>query len=382
MVTRAFAKALHERPIHCNQDQATKLRQVYLNHLVTAGIPVAPLVPGLTTPPKGSHGFHDANCDLTFLKSTPDANFQIPTGATSGLIALDIDIPAGFDQLRSLIKDDPEWLKLVTHGMAIRSPSGGLHIWLPYDGEELASGPLPNAPQVEVKADRTGLTGPGSVRKKTGKKAPGMYLPLACGPAALARFAQLPVIDGIALEDDPVAEKVNNLNVGIIRQAQARSSSVPVRKYTSKAAAVSPADAQLWLAKQIQEFVELKDGHSDALNKLVWRSLWLASGKLLAVDDIKAKLYEMCPTVKYADNAPRTTPYERDRIDAVIASDARRINATIESDNEKAKKELAWATQSVARMVKAQVAVETAPTNDKNVDDVRARVSTQGMAVR
>src|SRR5262245_30190979 len=58
------------------------------------GIPVLPLRPRTKLPLTG-HGYTDATSNIEIVKQwwadNPDANIGIPTGAMSGLIALDID---------------------------------------------------------------------------------------------------------------------------------------------------------------------------------------------------------------------------------------------------------------------------------------------------
>lgn len=103
-----------------------------------AGVAVFPCVPGEKRP-LTVHGFHDATTDLTQIREWwgrwPDANIGIPTGITVDV--LDIDVHAagnGFPLLRTLQREG-----LVSGwGQAVRSPSGGLHLYYPADLERPA----------------------------------------------------------------------------------------------------------------------------------------------------------------------------------------------------------------------------------------------------
>lgn len=96
-----------------------------------AGIPIFPCAPGLKRP-LTEHGFHDATTELSQVEAwwgrTPDANIGIATG--HGIDVLDIDVHAtsnGFALLGELQRDGhiPGWAQ------AVRSPSGGIHLYFP-----------------------------------------------------------------------------------------------------------------------------------------------------------------------------------------------------------------------------------------------------------
>lgn len=99
----------------------------------TAGVAVFPCVPGGKRP-LTVHGFHDASADpgqvARWWGRVPAANIGIPTGILVNV--LDIDVHAagtGFPILRALQQQGlvGGW------GHAVRSPSGGLHLYYPAD---------------------------------------------------------------------------------------------------------------------------------------------------------------------------------------------------------------------------------------------------------
>ncbi|TAM71618.1 MAG: DNA primase [Microbacteriaceae bacterium] len=99
------------------------------------GVPVFPCVPGGKRPLTG-HGFHDASADVrrvaSWWRRWPGANIGIPTGPTSGVDVVDVDVHptgSGYAALRrarvaGLVSG---WAALV------RTPSGGLHVYFPAD---------------------------------------------------------------------------------------------------------------------------------------------------------------------------------------------------------------------------------------------------------
>ena len=99
----------------------------------TAGVAVFPCVPGGKRP-LTKRGFHDASTDprqvARWWDRVPTANIGIPTGSLVDV--LDVDVHAagtGFPILHSLQK------RGLVHGwgQAVRSPSGGLHLYYPAD---------------------------------------------------------------------------------------------------------------------------------------------------------------------------------------------------------------------------------------------------------
>lgn len=97
----------------------------------TAGILVFPCAPGEKRP-LTEHGFQDATTDLERItrwwSRFPAANIGIPTGQLVDV--LDIDVHAtgtGFPMLRTLHHEG----LIAGWGQAVRSPSGGLHLYYP-----------------------------------------------------------------------------------------------------------------------------------------------------------------------------------------------------------------------------------------------------------
>lgn len=101
-----------------------------------AGVPVFPCTPGGKRP-LTEHGFHDATLDLAqvgrWWERFPAANIGIPTGHV--VEVLDIDVHAtgtGYPTLRTLYQEG----LIRGWGQAVRSPSGGLHLYYPADVSE------------------------------------------------------------------------------------------------------------------------------------------------------------------------------------------------------------------------------------------------------
>ena len=96
-----------------------------------AGIPVFPCVPGQKRP-LTVHGFRDATTDAAQVDAWwgrhPDANVGIATGSV--IEVLDVDVHAtgsGYPILRTLQQQG----LISGWGQAVRSPSGGLHLYYP-----------------------------------------------------------------------------------------------------------------------------------------------------------------------------------------------------------------------------------------------------------
>ncbi|KJL36432.1 bifunctional DNA primase/polymerase [Tessaracoccus sp. Y36] len=99
----------------------------------TAGVPVFPCVSGAKRP-LTEHGFYDASTDPALVdawwRQHPGANVGLPTGASSGVVVVDVDVHGsvnGFEAMnrahRAGLIDG--WMFTVT------SPSGGLHAYYP-----------------------------------------------------------------------------------------------------------------------------------------------------------------------------------------------------------------------------------------------------------
>lgn len=98
-----------------------------------AGIPVFPCAPGQKRP-LTAHGFHDASTDPAqvdaWWRQHPEANIGIPTG--TAVEVLDVDVHAtgtGYPILHALQREG----LIGGWGQAVRSPSGGLHLYYPTD---------------------------------------------------------------------------------------------------------------------------------------------------------------------------------------------------------------------------------------------------------
>lgn len=103
---------------------------------VAAGVPVFPCIPGGKRP-LTEHGFRDATIDLAQIerwwRQFPFANIGIPTGQLVDV--LDIDVHAtgtGYPTLRTLQQEG----LIGGWGQAVRSPSGGLHLYYPTAPEQ------------------------------------------------------------------------------------------------------------------------------------------------------------------------------------------------------------------------------------------------------
>ena len=120
-----------------------------------AGVPVFPCVPGEKRP-LVRRGFHDATADPAqvseWWRRWPAANIGIPTGATSGVEVVDIDVHStgtGFPAFRTAHREGlaAGWAALV------RTPSGGLHAYYPADpGRSQSSWQAPRA-HVDFRSD-------------------------------------------------------------------------------------------------------------------------------------------------------------------------------------------------------------------------------------
>ncbi len=125
------------------------MKEHALQYVQQWGWPVFPVTPGAKTP-LTAHGFHDASTDSEQIEAWwtqwPDANIGIPTGAVSGLIAIDADVKNGQPGKESFYK-----LKL-PHTRTSRTPTGGWHAIYKYPGVEIRNrtGLLPG---IDVRGD-------------------------------------------------------------------------------------------------------------------------------------------------------------------------------------------------------------------------------------
>jgi hypothetical protein len=119
------------------------------------GTPVFPCVPG-GKQPLTPNGFHDATSSARDIRNwwrrTLDANIGLLTGASTGVVVVDIDVHAGgsgfaaFERARSQgLADNWGWM--------VRTPSGGIHAYYPNArGQEQRSGQVPSA-HVDFRGD-------------------------------------------------------------------------------------------------------------------------------------------------------------------------------------------------------------------------------------
>ncbi|GAA1486465.1 hypothetical protein GCM10009625_32700 [Brachybacterium fresconis] len=101
--------------------------------LATAGVPVFPCVPGRKRP-LTEHGFHDATTDPgqveAWWRTHPDANLAVPTGATSGMVGVDVDVHAPTDGYEAFERAHRAGL-VSGWAFLVSTPSGGMHAYYP-----------------------------------------------------------------------------------------------------------------------------------------------------------------------------------------------------------------------------------------------------------
>lgn len=97
------------------------------------GIPVFPCVPGAKHPIT-KRGFHDATTSRRAVdewwRRYPRANIGVPTGVTSGLSVVDVDVHSGASGYPAFDNARRDGLAL-TWSWLVRTPSGGLHAYFP-----------------------------------------------------------------------------------------------------------------------------------------------------------------------------------------------------------------------------------------------------------
>jgi hypothetical protein len=119
------------------------------------GIPVFPCVPG-GKHPLTPNGFHDATSVARVVQAwwhrNPEANIGLPTGVSTGVLVVDVDIHgtgngfAAFERARAEGLGD-SW------GWLVRTPSGGIHAYYPTaPDQEQRSWQVPSA-NVDFRGD-------------------------------------------------------------------------------------------------------------------------------------------------------------------------------------------------------------------------------------
>lgn len=163
------------------------------------GIPVFPCIPGAKQP-LTPNGFNDATTSIQTVQGwwqrTPEANIGLPTGATTGVLVVDIDVhPSGngfaaFERARSeRLADDWGWL--------VRTPSGGLHAYYPANGQEQRSWQVPST-HIDFRGDGGYVIAPPSCIAVDGVTKPYEVIAVTTGEGrsvdalALRRFLEPP----------------------------------------------------------------------------------------------------------------------------------------------------------------------------------------------
>ena len=120
--------------------------------------------------PRTRRGLHDASNDLTVVRSWwrrwPLANLGIRTGATSGLVVVDIDPEhGGLDTIRRLNTEIP-----LPRGLRVRTGSGGWHLYFAHpEGEIRNSAGTALGTGVDVRGDGGYVVAPPSRHMRGGE---------------------------------------------------------------------------------------------------------------------------------------------------------------------------------------------------------------------
>lgn len=137
------------------------------------GIPVFPCAPG-GKQPLTPNGFHDASASPVAVKRwwrrTPDANIGLPTGTTTGVLVVDVDVHdsgSGYDAF------DRAHHKGLTQGWGwlVRTPSGGMHAYFPAASVEQRCWQVPGA-HIDFRGDGGYVIAPPSRLEVRGKLTP------------------------------------------------------------------------------------------------------------------------------------------------------------------------------------------------------------------
>ena len=182
------------------------------------GVPVFPCVPGGKHPLTG-HGFHDATTDTaqirTWWQRWPQANIGIPTGATSSIEVVDVDVHStgtGFPAFRAAHREGHAagWAAL------IRTPSGGLHAYYPASPDK--SQPSWQAARAHVDFRGAGgyiIAPPSVIARPNGVREPYRLILTSDSPAASVDAARLrDFLDPRALIRLPSTHAVRDVSRG------------------------------------------------------------------------------------------------------------------------------------------------------------------------
>lgn len=114
--------------------------------------------------PRTTRGLHDATCDLDVIarwwQRWPNANVAVRTGATSGLVVLDVDPAHGglatlaeLQRLHGALPPSP----------AVRTGSGGRHYWFAHPGIPVRNSAGRLGPGLDIRADGGYVIAPPSI---------------------------------------------------------------------------------------------------------------------------------------------------------------------------------------------------------------------------
>lgn len=102
---------------------------VAARNLALAGVPVFPCAPD-GKQPITPHGFRDATTRVAEVEAwwsrTPEANLGVPTGGTSGMVVVDVDVHGSADGRIAFDRASRAGL-VGGWALLVRTPSGGLH---------------------------------------------------------------------------------------------------------------------------------------------------------------------------------------------------------------------------------------------------------------
>ncbi|WP_433699077.1 bifunctional DNA primase/polymerase [Nocardiopsis sp. CA-288880] len=114
------------------------------------------------------HALYAATDDLdridAMLARHPDGLLAIRTGAVSNLVVIDVDPPEGLATLANMKRAG-----VIRETAAVRTGSGGWHLFYQHPGGKVLSGAGKAGPKVDVKADGGYVVAPPSIHPRTGQ---------------------------------------------------------------------------------------------------------------------------------------------------------------------------------------------------------------------